>query len=625
MSDIDIDKVSLLKRVSHIWKNFLTGGLKDDLYDPFIRRMRFLNLFVLITCVACTSYGIYNVISVNKFNGYVEIAFGIFGFMFLVYVRKSRNLDLTQSVVLAEMVALMTFLLYTGGINKSGIYWWFCIPAGCFYFSGRHKGWYWLLATFAILIVTMIITITLGPPTPYSFTDLRQFTSAYLVVCLLVWSYESLKDDFQTLSEEKTDEIIQVNKKLTTEVAERIKTQQALEISKAEAERANQAKSEFLSRMSHELRTPMNSILGFSQLLESDTKEPLTNLQRENVSQILAAGNHLLALINEILDLSRIEAGRVSLSLVDLPVQPVIQEAVSIVNPLADKRGIRITDTTAEARPIYMKTDAYRLRQILLNLLSNAVKYNREGGSIVIEAFEEGDGGTTIKVTDSGMGIPEEKQASIFEPFQRLVTDSSGIEGTGIGLTVVRKLVELMGGKIILTSTLGLGSSFSVTLPSGAGEESGGEVLEAVDRFATKATPVGGTILYIEDELSNLALVKHILTRRPSIKLLHSAQGLPGIEIAKSQRPSLILLDVHLPDINGPEVFNRLQSDPVTRGIPVIVVSASAMPQDIDRLLKAGVARYLTKPLDLKLFLDTVDGFLSGTDRAKAPKEGGTQ
>ncbi len=388
--------------------------------------------------------------------------------------------------------------------------------------------------------------------------------------------------------------------------------EEALVAARMDAEQANHAKSEFLSRMSHELRTPMNSILGFAQLMESDERDPLTASHHESLHHILKGGRHLLSLINEVLDLARIESGRLMLSIEPVLVAPMVSETVSMIRPLTLARHIRITNGVPASPAYRMLADPNRVRQVLLNLLSNAVKYNREEGLVTVEVAERPNGRLRLSVTDTGPGIPLDQQALVFEPFHRLGADRMPVEGSGIGLTISRKLMEAMGGSLELTSTPGLGSCFFIDLPMSP-ETSQVQSSSILDSPAPTPSVSGKehTFLYIEDDLANLALIQHIMVRRPGIRLLFAPQGTLGLELARVHRPDLILLDIHLPDINGHEVFRKLKEDPATRSIPVLIVSASAMPAEIDSMLQAGAASYLTKPLDIPLFLETIDRFLN--------------
>ena len=388
--------------------------------------------------------------------------------------------------------------------------------------------------------------------------------------------------------------------------------EKALVAARTDAEQANHAKSEFLSRMSHELRTPMNSILGFAQLMESDEREPLAATHRESLHHILKGGRHLLGLINEVLDLARIESGRMMLSTEPVLVAPMVSETVSMIQPLAKARRIRITNGVPATPAYRVLADPNRVRQVLLNLLSNAVKYNREEGLVTVEVAERPDGWLRLSVTDTGPGIPLDQQALVFEPFHRLGADRMPVEGSGIGLTISRKLMEAMGGSLGLTSTPGLGSCFFIELPmSPEANQARSSSIPDSPVPAPSGTGKEQTVLYIEDDLANLALIQHIMVRRPGIRLLFAPQGDLGLELARVHRPDLILLDIHLPDMKGHEVCRRLKEDPATRSIPVLIVSASAMPDEIDSMMQVGAASYMTKPLDISLFLKTIDSFLN--------------
>ncbi len=369
-----------------------------------------------------------------------------------------------------------------------------------------------------------------------------------------------------------------------------------------EVERASKAKSEFLPRMSHELRTPLNAILGFGQLLE---RQKPTDVQRTRIGYILSAGRHLLELINEVLDIARIESGRMHFSLEPVCVADAVGEAIGLVRPLAMERGIRIETTDlVESRPIVV-ADRQRLKQVLLNLLANAVKYNRDAGRVIVDLAPQPEARFRISIIDEGPGIPSEKRSRLFSPFERLGAEAGLREGTGLGLALSKRLVEAMGGAIG-ESAPPSGSCFWIEFPQTK------DVRREDGTERNLTAPLAGlngknkTLLYIEDNISNLTLIEHLLSEYPPIKLISAMQGSLGLELASRHQPDLILLDVHLPDLSGAEVLSRLKANPCTSAIPVVVLSADATKSQIDRLLAAGANEYLTKPLEVDRFSKVV-------------------
>ncbi len=391
-------------------------------------------------------------------------------------------------------------------------------------------------------------------------------------------------------------------------------TNVALEAAKSAAEKANLAKSDFLSSMSHELRSPLNAILGFGQLMEAGPPLP-SPAQKESIDQILQAGWYLLALINEILDLSLIESGRLSLSLESMSMAEVLQDCQAMIEPQAQKSAIRMQFPAADS-PLYVRADRTRVKQVIVNLLSNAIKYNSVNGSVDVNCDVGTAGRVRVSFRDTGQGLSADHLAQLFQPFNRLGQEAGAKEGTGIGLVVSKRLVELMGGSIGVESTVGVGSVFWIELIAAEPPQLATHDDEPGSSAPAPMQPgsVQRIVLYVEDNPANLMLVEKLIERRPDIRLLTATDGLRGIEIARAARPDVILMDINLPGISGIDAMKILADNLATAHIPVIALSANAMPHDIKRGLAAGFFRYLTKPIRVNKFMETLDAALSASE-----------
>ena len=372
------------------------------------------------------------------------------------------------------------------------------------------------------------------------------------------------------------------------------------------AEKASRAKSDFLSSMSHELRTPLSAILGFAQLMEAGSPPPSTS-QKQNLNQILKAGWYLLELINDILDLTQIESGKLVLVPEKVSVTEVMQECRGMVEPQALAHGVSLSFHPTDM-PCFVTADRVRLKQALMNLLSNAIKYNKKDGAVVMDCVESAPGHIRIRVKDSGAGLSVEKLAQLFQPFNRLGQEPNVVQGTGIGLAAGKQLVELMGGTLGVETSVGKGSLFWIEMSRDLTPQltTGNTVPAEPSAQAQKSAPPR-TLLYVEDNPASLMLVEQLIARRPDLRLLSAGDGLRGIALARTYLPDVILMDINLLGISGIQALKILREDPVTAHIPVLAISANAIPSDIKKGLEAGFFRYLTKPIKVNEFMEALD------------------
>lgn len=390
-----------------------------------------------------------------------------------------------------------------------------------------------------------------------------------------------------------------------------------LEAARDLAQEASSTKSRFLSSVSHELRTPLNAIIGFSELGlefdEDENKEELFEDQVSNLKQILSAGQHLLTLINEILDLAAVESGKTVLSIEPVGLEKLLEEVMSLTQPQAEKYGIKLENKIQLDKDVCVLCDQTRLKQVLLNLISNAIKYNSQAGTVTLSTETIDLLTLRINVSDTGPGIPLDKQKYLFDPFSRLGSENSNTEGTGIGLTITKKLVELMGGVISFDSKIGVGTCFSVDFKVSAEIEK--KVPALIECKAAPLVQIAKRegkfhILYIEDNIMNTQLVQKVLRKnRPDIELLCADRAREGIELAVKNQPDLILMDIQMPEIDGIQAFKKLSTFNETRDIPVIALSANAMKHQVEEVMSIGFKLYMTKPINIHLLLNTIDQF----------------
>ena len=455
------------------------------------------------------------------------------------------------------------------------------------------------------------LVVWTSPYSPFFGPDERQLLASLTAFAALALQRCKL------LAAERAQQALltESNDQLADALRQAEEAQSDAEHAREEATQANRAKTDFLARMSHELRTPLNAILGFGQLLETSELPPDAE---EGVQYILKGGRHLLGLINEVLDLAGIEAGTLTLSLEPVHAGELINDTLAMIQPLASSRSIEVT-SVIEPCNAYVVTDRQRCRQVLLNLLANAVKYNRDGGQVHIYCVPITHETLRVSVRDTGPGIDPARCAQLFEPFERLGAEGSGVEGTGLGLALSKQLMERLGGAIGVDTTPGEGSTFWIDLPV---TDAPGKSLPTPMYIPTAAGDgTDWTLLLVEDNLANLQVVQGMLRRRPGVTVLPAMQGHIALDLAYEHQPDVILLDLHLPDMTGRDVLHRLRADPRTRDIPVVIASADASPRRAEQMRDAGAFEYLSKPLDLARFLDIMDTALAARRNRSANTE----
>ena len=398
------------------------------------------------------------------------------------------------------------------------------------------------------------------------------------------------------------------------DITQTLKAEEELRRSKELAEDSNQAKTEFLASMSHELRTPLNGILGFAQLLRLNPDTPLTDKQNDYTGSIISGGNHLLDLIDQVLELAKIESGQYAMDIEDVAVGALVDECLAIIETIAAKRNITLNKVITNCDEILVRADRVRFKQVLLNLLSNAVKYNRDHGSVSVSIHKENDAMIHVEIADTGVGIDADQLVHLFEPFERLGYENSDIEGTGIGLTITRELLNLMGGEVGVISHAQKGSMFWVELP--LSERSGNthdiNAVKTTQCHEVSSEIIGvRTILYVEDNPSNMSLMKHILAMVPQYQMIEAHNGEIGIAMAEKHQPDLILMDINLPGMDGVAAMKHLTSMETTKHIPIVAVSANAMPNDVAQALEAGFRDYLTKPFQVDRLFEVLKQILT--------------
>jgi signal transduction histidine kinase/CheY-like chemotaxis protein len=416
-------------------------------------------------------------------------------------------------------------------------------------------------------------------------------------------------------------ELLDLEKSFNQMIANVVKKNAELEKLSHDAIRSSNYKSEFISSMNHELRTPMNSILGFAQMLGINSREPLSENQKSSVEHIIRNGNHLLGLIDHMLDFNKIEVGELSIDIEDVPAREVIEASLYLIQMRARAEGIEIIDQTIDQDLPDLSTDNTRLIQVLLNLLSNAVKYNNQDGKVTLSCQCTVDQMLRISIADTGRGIPPEKQDELFNPFERLGREMGEIDGTGIGLSITRKIIELMGGQIGFESQHAIGSTFWVEVPLSKNQSADEKETRTTDRSARKPgsnndNDPASTILYIEDNAENVILMQAIIGQIGNVQMINAFNATLGFDLATSKNPTLILMDINLPGMNGIQALKQLQRTEQTRQIPVVAITSNNMPKDVKAGLEAGFRAYITKPIDVPKFVRTIEQILDQVNQS---------
>lgn len=439
-------------------------------------------------------------------------------------------------------------------------------------------------------------------------SELRQLAQAFNQMTGALQERMQALGDSERRQRSLVDDLEGLNAELEDRVARRTAE---LEAARDAAEQANRAKSEFLSRMSHELRTPLNAILGFAQVLRARAHE-LPSLAAEPLRHIETAGWHLLQMINEVLDLARIESGRMSVSLESVDLAELLQQALQAIEPLARRKGVALQPGPTLPAPCWVRADRTRTRQVLDNLLSNAVKYNRPQGRVTARVQAAAQGRVAVSILDTGRGMDARQLERLFEPFTRFVAPGEGIEGTGIGLLITRRLLEAMGGRLDVQSQPGVGSCFRFELPAAQAPQAPAPAPGGEQAHAAAAAPAESprTVVYVEDNPSNVEVFRQVLGLRPGLALLTAGDGVTGLALVRAHRPDLVVIDIDLPGMDGLELCRRLRADPQTAPIPRLALSANAMPRDIEQAREAGFEAYLTKPMDVPALIAQLDRLL---------------